>query len=95
MAATKNEALELGMIDDPAYVNGLAGVADARADDHCDVNWNKRSVTLNAIVDQFTEVSVTFNNKVICNGKARFRKCKQFFEYQRLILLRDIWWSKF
>jgi len=32
-----SKALELGMIDDPAYVNGLAGVADARADDHCDV----------------------------------------------------------
>jgi hypothetical protein len=22
-------------------------------------------------------------------------KCKQLFEYQHLLLLRDIWWSKF
>ena len=29
------------------------------------------------------------------NGRAHFKKCKQFFEYQHLLLLRDIWWSKF
>jgi hypothetical protein len=23
-----------------------------------------------------------------------FKKCKQWFEYQHLLLLRDIWWSK-
>jgi hypothetical protein len=23
------------------------------------------------------------------------KKCKQLFEYQHLLLLRDIWWSKF
>jgi hypothetical protein len=28
-------------------------------------------------------------------GTARFKKCKQSFEYQHLLLLRDIWWSKF
>jgi hypothetical protein len=28
------------------------------------------------------------------NGTARFKKYKQFFEYQHLLLLRDIWWSK-
>jgi hypothetical protein len=29
------------------------------------------------------------------NGTARLKKCKQLFEYQHLLLLRDIWWSKF
>ncbi len=29
------------------------------------------------------------------NGIARFGKCKQLFEYQHLLLNRDIWWSKF
>ncbi len=29
------------------------------------------------------------------NGTARFRKCKQLFEYQHLLLLIDIWSSKF
>jgi hypothetical protein len=29
------------------------------------------------------------------NGTAQFKQCKQLFEYQHLLLLRDIWWSKF
>jgi hypothetical protein len=29
------------------------------------------------------------------NGIAHFKKCKQLFEYQHLLLFRDIWWSKF
>jgi hypothetical protein len=29
------------------------------------------------------------------NGTAHFVKCKQLFEYQHLLLLRDIWWPKF
>ncbi len=29
------------------------------------------------------------------NGTAHFKKCKQLFEYQHLLLLRDIWSSKF
>jgi hypothetical protein len=29
------------------------------------------------------------------NGTVRFEKCKQLFEYQHLVSLRDIWWSKF
>jgi len=29
------------------------------------------------------------------NGTAHFEKYKQLFEYQHLLLLRDIWWSKF
>jgi hypothetical protein len=32
---------------------------------------------------------------VIFSETARFKKCKQLFEYQHLLLLRDIWWSKF
>jgi hypothetical protein len=28
------------------------------------------------------------------NGRAHFKKCKQLFEYQHLLLLGDIWWSK-
>jgi hypothetical protein len=29
------------------------------------------------------------------NGTAHFKKFKQLFEYKHLLLLRDIWWSKF
>jgi len=29
------------------------------------------------------------------NGTAHFKKSKQLFEYQHLLLLRDIWWLKF
>jgi len=29
------------------------------------------------------------------NGTARLKNCNQLFEYQHLLLLRDIWWSKF
>jgi hypothetical protein len=28
------------------------------------------------------------------DGTVRFKDCKQLFEYQHLLLLRDIWWSK-
>jgi len=31
----------------------------------------------------------------LLNGTAHFKKCKQLFEYQHLLLLKDIWWSKF
>ncbi len=27
------------------------------------------------------------------NETAHFKKCKLLFEYQHLLLLRDIWWS--
>jgi hypothetical protein len=29
------------------------------------------------------------------NGTARFKKSEQEFEYQHLLLLQDIWWSKY
>jgi len=41
-----SKALELSVIDDPADVNGLAGVADAGADGQCDVYWNRTKGTL-------------------------------------------------
>ncbi len=28
------------------------------------------------------------------NGTASFEKCKQLFEYQHLLLLKDIWWPE-
>ena len=34
------------------------------------------------------------NFKYMDNGTARFKNCKQLFEYKHLLLLRDIWWSK-
>jgi hypothetical protein len=37
----------------------------------------------------------SINRMTNANGAARFKKCKQFFDYQHLLLLRDIWWSKF
>jgi hypothetical protein len=33
--------------------------------------------------------------KTFYNDTASFLKCKQLFEYQHLLLLRGIWWSKF
>jgi hypothetical protein len=30
---------------------------------------------------------------VVTNGTGHFKKCKQLFQYQHLLLLRDIWWS--
>jgi hypothetical protein len=36
-----------------------------------------------------------FLQKRIANVTAPFKKYKQLFEYQHLLLLRDIWWSKF
>jgi hypothetical protein len=35
-------------------------------------------------------ITLKFNN-----GTARFKKCKQLFEYQHLLVLRDIRWSNF
>ncbi len=35
------------------------------------------------------------NFKYINNGTAHFKICKQLFEYKHLLLLRDIWGSKF
>jgi hypothetical protein len=32
---------------------------------------------------------------VTYNGTTHFKKCKQLFQYQHLLLLRDIWLSKF
>jgi hypothetical protein len=29
------------------------------------------------------------------NGTVHFKKGKQLFEYHHLLLLRDIWWTKF
>ncbi len=29
------------------------------------------------------------------NETAHFKKCKKLFEHKHLLLLRDIWWSKF
>ena len=34
-----------------------------------------------------------FNTGV--NGTVCFKNCKQLFEYQHLLLLKDTWWSKF
>jgi hypothetical protein len=39
------------------------------------------------------EEGLVAQNKM--NGTVHFKKCKQLFEYQHLLLLRDIWWSKY
>ncbi len=41
---------------------------------------------LNKRVEKFPQSSA------LANGTACFIKCKQLFEYQLLLLLRDIWW---
>jgi hypothetical protein len=33
--------------------------------------------------------------RTLAISQTRFWKCKQLFEYQHLLSLRDIWWSKF
>ncbi len=40
---------------------------------------------------QFAQYKIQLTPK----GTAHFIKCKQLSEYQHLLLLRDIWWSKF
>jgi len=53
------------------------------------------------IIDEFRvinklETSLTDAARVIIyNETANFQKCKKNFEYQYLLLLRDIWCSKF
>jgi hypothetical protein len=42
-------------------------------------------------------LNTTFLNKILLesifyNGTMRFKKCKQLFEHQHLLLLRDMWW---
>jgi hypothetical protein len=44
--------------------------------------------------DPFSRVS-GHDNLFGGNGTARFKKHKQLFENKHLLLLRDIWWSKF
>jgi len=42
--------------------------------------------------------SISLKNITYCglrNGTVHLKNCKQLFEYQHLLLLRDIWWSKF
>ncbi len=61
-----------------------------RCQSHCSVS---RTLTLGAC--NIKPYTVRFVPWCFCNGRARFKKCKQQFECQHLFLLRDIWWSKF
>jgi hypothetical protein len=49
--------------------------------------------------EQSNEQIITIFNenewKVSSNGTVRIKKFKQLFENQHLLLLRNIWWSKF
>jgi hypothetical protein len=38
--------------------------------------------------------SITYDETIV-NGTAQFKNCKKMFEYQHILLLRDIWWPKF
>jgi hypothetical protein len=49
-------------------------------------NWKRKSLPGNSLIP-------IIPNR--CNGTARLKKYKQLFEYQHLLLLKDIWWSKF
>ncbi len=42
-----------------------------------------------------SDVGMKLKHLIPCNGTPRFNKCKQLFEYQHLLLHRDIRWSKF
>ncbi len=46
---------------------------------------------------QATELIQSCFNKVghLVNGTAHFKNCKQLFEYQHLLLIKDNCWSKF
>ncbi len=50
-------------------------------------NDSKHSVINNTLV--------YWLGKIRQNGTAHFKKCKQLFEYQYLLLISDIWWSMF
>jgi hypothetical protein len=52
------------------------------------------AIMLNAIRQSVVMLGDDGNN-LGAYGMVRFKKCKHLFEYQYLLLLRDIWWSKF
>ncbi len=52
-------------------------------------------IELLMIVEGATEKAHKFLVPATIDGTAHYKNCKQFFEYQHLLLLRDIWWSKF
>ncbi len=62
-------------------------------DDTRSVNYDHNMFIITAtdvmIISNATIGSVTYDR----NGTANFKNCKQSFEYQQLLLLRDIWWS--
>ena len=55
----------------------------------CWYSNNGRGSTVNRALDGSSEKGKQNN------GKAHLKKYKQLFEYQHLLLLRDIWWSNF
>jgi hypothetical protein len=52
--------------------------------------WNSMFHIIKVYIWQKNKMPMNF-----ANGTACFKECKQLFEYQHLLLLRDIWWSKF
>ncbi len=44
------------------------------------------------LFSSYFDVKLEYQSKVCPNGTAHFQKCQQLFEYQHLLLLRDIWW---
>jgi hypothetical protein len=61
---------------------------------------NNNAMALVTAVESFvTKAPVAYTIKILLlshdNGTPHFKKSKQLFEYQHLLLLRDIWCSKF
>ncbi len=52
-------------------------------------------ITLSITTHSTKALIVIAFSKMGFNGAVCFKKCKQLFEYQHLLLLRDVWWSKF
>jgi hypothetical protein len=77
----------------------------------CNADWKNEALGKCIILinppSKFADIltNLVIINKLFCtgvvlgqfdtNGTAHFKKCKQLFEYKHLLLLRDIYWSKF
>jgi len=61
---------------------------------HLDLMTPMNSAHVNFITLHFARITVYIIN-TLHNGTTHLKKCKQLLEYQHLLLLRDIWWSKF
>jgi hypothetical protein len=80
IARGKHSSLFLGLIGDPEMK-------------WCSVDCKTDKRSLHLVVLFYCKNNCHL--KKVSNGRALFKKCKQLFEYQCLLLPKDIWLSKF